>query len=135
EAGLKDGDIITKIEGVKINNWPDMLEQIGRHRPGDKITVSYLRDEKEYNSLITLKNKSGNTSVVKNDIIKLLGAEISPVGPEDKAKLGIEEGAKVTNLGSGALRNAGIRENFIITSIDKQPVTNTSDVESMLNDK
>lgn len=135
EAGLKTGDIITKIEGVKINDWPDMLEQVGRHRPGDKIKISYLRDEKEFETLVTLKNKSGNTSVVKNEVIKLLGAEISPLSNEEKASLGIDNGAKVTSIGNGVLRNAGIRQNFIITSIDKQPVTNTSDVEALLTNR
>ena len=135
EAGLKGGDVITKVEGVKINDWPDMLEQVGRHRPGDKIKVAYIRDDKEYESVVTLKNKSGNTSVVKNEVIKVLGSEISPLSNEDKSSLGIENGVKVTSIGNGVLKNAGIRQNFIITSIDKQPVTNTSDAESLLSDK
>lgn len=135
EAGIKEGDVITKIEGATIVDWPAMLEQIGRHRPGDKVQVSYMRDNKEYQTVVTLKNKSGNTNVVKDEAIKILGADISPLGADDKARLGIDAGAKVTNIGNGKLKASGIRQGFIITSIDKQPITSTSDIEAAMNDK
>jgi Do/DeqQ family serine protease len=134
DAGIKTGDVIVKIDNATINDWPALLEQVGRHRPGDAVKVTYMRDDKEYNTTATLKNRSGNTDVIKNETIKVYGAVLSPLSNEDKAQLGIDAGVKVTESGSGKLSAAGIRKNFIITAIDKQPVITTSDVEAALNE-
>ncbi len=47
KAGLKEGDIITKVNDKKINEPQDLFETIGSMKPGDKVTVTYLRDKKE----------------------------------------------------------------------------------------
>ena len=47
KAGLKKGDIITKIDDEKIESPDDLSEAIQDHKPGDKVTVTYLRDKKE----------------------------------------------------------------------------------------
>ena len=132
EAGIKAGDVITKISNTTITDWPSMLEQVGRHRPGDAVVVAYLRNGKEYTTKVTLKNRSGNTAVVRNETISVMGAQLSPITNEDKSRLGIDTGVRVAEIGSGKLNAAGIRKNFIITSIDKQPVLTTSDVEAAL---
>lgn len=134
DAGIKTGDVIIKIDNATINSWPELLEQVGRHRPGDEVKVAYMRDDKAYETNVTLKNRSGNTSVVKNETITIYGAVLSPLNSDDKSQLGIDSGIKVTELKSGKLSAAGIRKNFIITAIDKQPVATTSDVEAALND-
>jgi serine protease Do len=96
------------------------------------VLVAYLRDGKEYTTKVTLKNRSGNTEVVRNETISLMGAQLSPITNDDKSRLGIDAGVKVAEIGSGKLSAAGIRKNFIIISVDKQPVTTTSDVEAAL---
>ncbi len=58
-AGLKKGDIITKIQGVTITSGPELQEQVARYKPGDKVTVQYKRGGKENTVTITLKNKAG----------------------------------------------------------------------------
>ena len=57
QAGLKEGDIITKVEGNKIYNPSDLQERIGRLGPGDKVLLSYLRDGKSLTSNVTLKGE------------------------------------------------------------------------------
>ena len=53
--GLRKGDIITKIDGNSISSYSDLSAAIGSKRPGDKVTVSYVRNGKENTSTVTLK--------------------------------------------------------------------------------
>ena len=138
EAGIQEGDIITKVGEVAVNASPELQEQLSRFRPGDKVNISYLRDGKERSTSVILRNKNGNTSIVKkesNEIISLLGANFEPLKENEKAQLRINNGVKITKLEPGKLRSAGIREGFIITSIDKKEIKNTNDLISALNNK
>ncbi len=135
-AGLKEGDIITRINGTIVNSSSELQEIIARNRPGDKVKVDYLRKGKEHTIDAVLKNKSGDTKLVKreeNAINEMLGAEFEPVGTAEMKKLNIENGVKITKLNSGKLRDAGVKEGFIITSVDKNPVNKPADIESILN--
>ena len=135
-AGLKEGDIITKINGIVVNSSAELQEIIARNRPGDKVKVDYIRKGKEHNVAAVLKNKEGDTKLVKreeNETGTLLGAQFEAATTEELKKLNLENGVKVTKLNSGKLKEAGVKEGFIITSVDKNPVTKPSDIESILN--
>lgn len=137
EAGIEAGDVITKIGDVEVNTSPQLQEQVSRYRPGDKINTTILRDGKEKILSLVLKNKNGNTEVVKKEkkeIISLLGANFESLTAEQKAKLKTE-GVRIAKLNGGILRNAGIREGFIITSIDKKPIKATDDLVNALQNK
>ncbi|MBK7851002.1 MAG: Do family serine endopeptidase [Bacteroidetes bacterium] len=136
EAGLKEGDIITKVGEVSVNSTPQLQEQIGRFRPGDKVNVTVIRDGSEKTFAVVLRNKDGDTKVVKNDqVLNLLGGTFENISKDDQAKLGIQGGVKISKLMPGKLRSAGIREGFIITSIDKKPVRTMEDIDNALKTK
>ena len=137
EAGLKEGDIITKINGVPVKSSPELQEQVGRFHPGDKINVTLLRNETEKNYVVVLRNKEGNTEVLKNetDVVSLLGAVLEPANKDDISRLGIKGGIKVKVLNSGKLRSAGIKEGFIITGIDNKPIATVSDLAGYMQNK
>lgn len=141
EAGILKGDLIVKVDDVPVNSTPMLQEQIAKHRPGDKITVTTLRNGKEKMVAAVLENKDGNTNIVKNapdktnTAVSMFGASFSEVAGSEKDKLGIEGGAKITKLAAGKFRGAGIKEGFIITEIDKKPVYSVEDVVDALKDK
>lgn len=136
-AGMKEGDIITKVNGVPVFTSPQLQEQVARYRPGDKIKVSILRSGKEREMSLVLRNKEGTTSVIKPSIetIDILGASFETVSREERSKLGVQNGVKVTRLNKGKLYEVGIKEGFVITSIDKVPVSTPEDVSRMLDNK
>jgi S1-C subfamily serine protease len=134
-AGIEEGDIITKVGGVAVNSTPELQEQVSKYRPGDKIEVTINRNNNIRNLTVTLRNKDGDTKVVKNETVSHLGAEFEAVSREEGARLGIKNGVKIIRLDAGKLRNAGIREGFIIQSIDNRPVTTPSDITTVLNNK
>jgi S1-C subfamily serine protease len=135
-AGITEGDIIVRVGEVAVNSTPQLQEQIGRFRPGDKVNLTVIRNGKEQPFILTLRNREGETNLVKNEgPFNLLGATFENAGKEEKQRLGLQGGVKVTKLTSGKLLTSGVREGFIITSIDKKPVLNTEDLSNALKSK
>ena len=117
-----------------------MQEKIGRHRPGDKVIVTVDRKGSLSDVGITLKNKKGNTDVVKKDegkVTDLLGAQFEELDAKTLKKYGVENGVQVKSLSqSGKLaRYTDMQEGFIITAIDRQAVKTVADVEKALSGK
>jgi len=138
-AGIQEGDVITKVGDVDVNSVPQLQEQVSRYHPGDKISVSALRNDKPEVFSVVLRSMNGNASIEKSApataSLNMLGASFNDATRDDKDNLGISGGAKITRLNPGKLRNSGIREGFIITSVDKKPIRSINDLENALKDK
>jgi Do/DeqQ family serine protease len=138
EAGLKEGDVVTKINEAPVATSSELQEQVARYRPGDKLKVTYVRDGKEETTTAILKNKLGNTEIVKvtdHEVIQSLGATFEEATKEEKTKLKISSGVKVSKLAKGKLQNAGMKEGFIVTHVDKNPVGKPEQVAEILQSK
>lgn len=137
-AGIEKEDIITHIDGIAVGGTSELMEQIARKRPGDKVKVTIFRkgDSKIFD--VTLRNKMGNTKVVKKDsqeIIKTLGASFQNLSDTDKKKYDVTEGVKVTEIEKGNFKNAGMKQDFVIQYIDKEKIKNTNDLEKIMRTK
>jgi Do/DeqQ family serine protease len=133
EAGIQEKDIILKINDRKVTNVPELQEQISKYRPGDEIEVILSRDGKLKKMKATLKNVAGTTDIVQKNDIAILGASFEPASDDLKSKLGISFGVEVSGLKSGKLLKAGVREGFIITLMNRQPVKKIEDIKTVLN--
>ncbi len=127
-AGIKEGDIIVSIDGSSVNTSSQLQEQIGKYNPGDKINVGVLKDGDKKEISVVLRNVKGDTSIVKEPS-SALGAEFGPVAEKDRENLRIDEGVQVTKLNSGKLKDSGIKTGFIITEINKIPVSSKEDID------
>jgi S1-C subfamily serine protease len=133
EAGLKANDVIVKIDGMNIASPAELQEQVGNHRPGDRINVTYLRNGKEYTVPILLKNLAGNTSIMKPGMDEemaglVYGARFEALSSADKNKYNIDYGVKVTDVGTGKFRDLGLKKGYIILSVNGQKVHSVSDL-------
>jgi Do/DeqQ family serine protease len=135
KAGIKPGDIIISINNTITNSKSSLLETIGTQRPGDKVKVTILRDGNQRELDVTLKNRNGNTEVVKNNKIELLGATFEKVSESEMQKLSIDHGLKVVNLEGGKFASAGIREGFIVLYVDKEAVKTIDDLKYRVESK
>jgi len=137
-AGISGGDVIVSVSGKPVNSTSELLEQISQYRPGEKVVVLVSRNGVEKSFNVTLRNREGNTAIVKNevkDVMPMLGAKMK-VAPSDLLrKLGVDHGVQVTELSEGLLSNAGIREGYVITEIDKKPIRSIDDVSKILSKK
>lgn len=136
EAGIKSGDVITHVDDHRVKSSPELQEAIALHRPGDEVSITLKRDGQEMDVQATLKNKEGTYKLVKSSKEKIeekLNAKLEPVEPALKEKLDLSFGVQVKNLKNGKLKNAGIREGFIITHIDKKPVRDLHDMAKIMD--
>ena len=133
DAGLKKADIVTKLNGVAVTSGAELQEQVARYKPGDKVTLTFTRGGKENTVSLILKNKAGNTKIVKNDgIIEKLGAELATVDPKTAAANEISGGIVVKRINEGLLKKSRMQEGFIITSINDQPLKSLTDLERVI---
>jgi serine protease Do len=133
-AGVKKGDLITKINGVVVMSGPELQEQVTRFKPGDKITISYIRNGKESTVPLTLKNKAGNTDIVKTTgILEKLGAELVAIDSKTASANSITGGVIVKKINDGLLKKTRMQEGFIITSVNDQPIKTVADLDKILS--
>lgn len=133
EAGIKEGDVIISINDARVNSNPQLLEQVSKYRPGEKVKVIVRRDGNLKQFEVVLRNLDGNTEIVqKDDLIEVLGARFEPLSDQDKRALGVRNGVKVVSLKPGKLMKVGIKEGFVLTSVNKRPVNNVKDITEIL---
>ena len=128
-AGLKEGDVITAIDGKPLKAMAELQEYLANKRPGDKVALTYMRNKEKKTVHVTLKNAQGNTKVVKTADLDVLGANIREVNAEEKKQLEISYGLKVSKVGNGALRKARITDGFIILNANDEPMRTVSDLQ------
>ncbi len=141
DAGLKGGDIITKINDRTIKTSPELQEIVARYRPGDKIQVEYLRDNKVKTTAVTLKSRENSTQLASKEeiskaakgVVEQLGIELEALSTSDARKMGLSGGLKINKINNGIIKdNTNIKEGFIITGINKKPITSLEDLETSL---
>jgi Do/DeqQ family serine protease len=133
QAGLKDNDVIISVDGVAVNSSAELQEQISKHRPGDKVVLVIKRDNKKKPFNVTLRNKHGDTEIVKGDNPDdIFGAKFVVVSDRDKEELGIRYGIKITELGNGKFKDAGIKKGFIITQVNKNAVSEVNELKRII---
>ena len=134
KAGIEVGDIITAIDDTKIGSSAELQEQVGRHRPGDKIKVTVLRGDKSLTKTAELKNIQGNTDIVSGvKGSELFGATFTDVDSQVAASLDIDGGLQVKSVGKGAFASAGVKEGFIILKVNNQPISSEDDLQNAVN--
>lgn len=131
EAGLQAGDVITKINGITTDNVANLQEQIAKYRPGDNVEVTYVRDNKVNTVKVNLRNPQGNTQVTKARDFTDLGCAFKKVDKATLDNLGLSNGVQVTALSKGNFYDAGVKEGFIIYSINDSRVSSPEDVEKI----
>lgn len=137
EAGIKTGDIITKVDGVAITDFADLSISIGSKRPGDRVQVTYVRNGKEYTTPVTLKDQNGGTaSRSKADltVTEKIGAEFEPLNDRFKTEYGLTSGVVTKNvMENSEMAKIGIVDDYIVIEINGKPVNSQKDVENILN--
>jgi len=134
-AGIKKGDFITKINGASVTSGPELQEQIARYKPGDKINITIIRDGKENTIPVTLKNKVGNTDVVKTvNVLDKFGAELADLDKKTAAANEIAGGVVIKKINPTGLigKKTKIQEGFVITSVNNMQIKNLDDLKEAL---
>lgn len=132
EAGVKTGDIIKLINGVKVNTSSELQEQVGLHRPGDMVDLTIRRGEKDLQLKVTLRNLQGSTDVVKVSGMTVLGAAFSELSESKKQHLNVSYGVEVSGITEGKFKQAGIRKGFIILKVNDVRIQSVEQLEDVV---
>jgi Do/DeqQ family serine protease len=136
-AGLKEGDIIQSIDGVPMYSTSEFSERIARHRPGDVIKLTYLRQGNTGTASVTLKSEepkttAGNTASLE-EIYNRLGATFAPLTNTLRQHFNLNSGVVVTDVRPGGFFDQiGIPGGTIIAFINGSPINTPKDIDMAL---
>ena len=134
-AGMKAGDVITAINGKKVNSTTQLKENIGQYRPGDKVDVEVNRQGHHHHYELTLLNEAGNVNLVKNGEAfynSEFGLMLQPVNQNEMSRLNIKNGLKIVEIRQGRFMNSGVPVDFVVTKVNGYSVNSKSDLENAL---
>jgi len=139
EAGIKEHDVVVRINETQIRSSSALIETIGRHRPGDKVMITVNRKGKEITYPVVLKNRDGNIGVVKPEErtgFVALGIEVEEVDAKTLKSLELTNGVRVKSLGNGKLaKSTDVRDGFIITKVNDVPVKSVKEFNEEMKKK
>ena len=129
DAGLEKEDVITAVDGQKVKTMGDLQGILAQKRPGEQVKVTFMRNKKEKTATLTLKNEQGNTKVVKNADLDVLGAQFRAITDSQKEQLNIGYGLQVTKVNGGKLKEAGVPQGFIIQRVNDEAIKTIEDLQ------
>ncbi|CAH0998730.1 hypothetical protein LEM8419_00076 [Neolewinella maritima] len=137
EAGIRAGDVILSVDNVSTLRSSELLEQLGRHRPGDRVTLNVERDGKARDYTVVLQNTNGNTDVMLPtegpEIVSSLGAEFENLSEDYANELNVQ-GVAIAKLGNGLLaEQTRVRPGFILTRVNGRSVRDVEQLEDLLD--
>ncbi|OAV42924.1 trypsin-like peptidase domain-containing protein [Lewinella sp. 4G2] len=138
EAGLQEGDVIVGVDGVTTLRNSELLEQLGRRRPGDVVTLSYERDGDARTAQAKLQNTEGGSGSVSRPVAaretQKLGAEFVELSEGQAEDLGIDGGVVIRKINEGLVaEQTRIRPGFVVQKIDGRTVRSIKDVDRALS--
>ena len=133
-AGLKEGDVITAVDGQKVTKFGELQGIIAKKRPGDQVKITYMRNKKSNTVTATLKNEQGNTKVVKNADLDVLGGTFRAITDAQKEQLNIGYGLEVVKIAGGKLKDAGVPKGFIIQKVNDESIKSVEDLQDAVKE-
>ena len=137
DAGIEQGDVVTRVNEIEVNSVAELQSQIGRYTPGDKVQLEVNRDGNLKSFEVELRNSEGNTErvAIEDNTLIELGANLTEIPKELVEELDLDEGVFVENVGTGKMKKSGIQNGFIITHVDNQSVKDKAQLIEVLKDK
>ena len=134
EAGIEEGDVITAVDGKKIKKMADLQEYHANKRPGEKETITFIHNKPQKTAAVTLKNEQGNTKVIKNADLDVLGGNFREINESEKKQLNISYGLMVMKVNDGAFKEAGINKGFIIQKVNDVTMKTIDDLQKAVKE-
>ncbi len=133
EAGIEVNDVIIGIDDIEVTNTSRLQELVARHRPGDKVKVTLIRDGKSLEIEAVLKNSGGTIAVIERvSEVEIEGSVFENITRKQAEKLNILSGVLLKELKEGKWQEAGIEEGFIITEVDKNKIATVEQLKRLM---
>ncbi len=137
-AGIREGDVITGVDGRVITKSSELQEMVSNHRPGDEVELVVDRNGRTIKYSVFLQSIEGKTEIAsreRGEMQSVLGAELISIDKEEAKNLNVEGGVKVSKLYPGKLRSeTNIREGFIITKVNTKAVKSVEELTNIVQE-
>jgi S1-C subfamily serine protease len=132
KAGLKENDVIVAIDGQKITDGSSVQAKVSGYHPGDKATITYIRDGKTQEAQVVFQAASdeSNGEATADGSMVFYGATLKAASPETLKALGLKSGVEIVSLGSGKMAEAGAKAGSVITYVNDEAVSKPEEVVS-----
>ena len=134
EAGIVKGDVITHIETTEITKSGELQEALATHRPGDKVSITYLRNKTKHTTTVELKNAQGNTKTLSKLNTDHLGVALEEISDKDKQALSLNYGLIVKHIREGKMKQAGITKGLILMQVNDKALKTLADWEEAIKE-
>ena len=142
-AGLKQGDVITALNGAAVDTPNEFRNRIAATAPGTEVRLAILRDNREQQLSAQLgefrpetETSNGASSDSTSNNTGKLGVGIEPLTPEAKSQLGLSattQGVLVREVDPiGPAAQAGLERGDVIEQVNQQPVRSATDIKTAL---
>ena len=130
KAGLKENDVIVAIDGQKITDGSSVQAKVSGYHPGDKATITYIRDGKTQEAQVVFQAASdeSNGEATADGSMVFYGATLKAASPETLKALGLKSGVEIVSLGSGKMAEAGAKVGGVITFVNDESVSKPEEV-------
>jgi serine protease Do len=140
KAGIQVGDVILRIDGKDLFTSSELLEEIGKASPGQKMLLDLRgKNGKHREVQIVLLNSDGDMALItkKNseEKMKKLGASFLELSEKEKQELGISCGIKITQMQAGKLKSLGLKDGMVISKLNNRPVCSVEDFKLILGEE
>lgn len=133
KAGVKEKDVLIRIDSVLVRNASSVQEMVNGFYPGDKAVLTVIRGGKEKELEVTFKGTAEeNGTVTEDGSVAFYGSTIREASKETKERLGIKSGVEIVSVGPGKIMDAGVTEGFVILYVNDEPVSKPQDVINII---
>jgi len=142
KAGIKSGDIITKVNGEAVGSTDELIQAISTKPVGTVVTLDIVRDKAPLQMQVKLAEKPSEAELAANtpgskaaNAVKKFGITVGSISPDDAQRLGLQspQGVVIIDVAPGSRADwAGLEKNDVIREINRQPVQSVDDWNSMV---
>jgi serine protease Do len=152
KAGLKSGDVITAIDGKKVDGSDDLTMDVISHAPGSTATLEIVRNGQPMKITVTLgtrpggvdweKNRGQGDNNGQNDQDNGAGGDVSARGisvetltPDLAQQVGVPAGTRgvvIDEVDQSSSAAEAVARGMVITSVNRQPVANAQDFKRLM---
>jgi serine protease Do/serine protease DegQ len=133
-AGIRRGDIVTSIDGVRLATVAELRLKVAAVRPGTEVTVELLRGGEAMELPVVIGNLDDPMAVVGPQESPLDGIAMQPVSPElrDQFRMDEERGVVVTEVSPRSRYSSALTPGMVILEVNDQPVDSIADLRQQL---
>ena len=140
KAGVKQGDVVLEVNGVKTSDNNELLRQIAGLKPGDKARLTLWRNGKTVTKTVKLGERGEKTMAAMRPqqpekAATVLGMSLKPINEKEAAALGLEkpQGLLIVQVDpNSAAADEGVRQGDVITQANQQDVNSTDELEGVI---